>query len=291
VTKIHLVFDLESTADHHEHRRYQASEHYTPRAKGGDSRRRGQRGQQDPLTTPRWPFQVVLALSVMKCVAGDGGNIVPAEMTTWSLKNMDEKQILTEFFRYLSTMPAASVELVSFGGEAHDLQILRCRAMAHSLTLPPGFEWLAFPSPQKSSHLDLSRVLTNGLKMRQCHLSEFAAVINMPSKFVAASWSITKLARAGEWKTIEEVCESDCITTAFLFASWKGLIDGRVPVWTVHDRICGKVQELRPNRSYIKCLVATRGRLYDDQMRQAKARLGVIGLPSTAQIRRPANGV
>jgi hypothetical protein len=291
LNKIHLVFDLESSADHHEHRRYQASERYTPTADGGDSRRRGQRGQQDPLTTPRWPFQCVLALSVMKLVAGDGGNIVPAEMMTWSLKNMGEKQILTEFFRYLSTMPVGAVELVSFGGEAHDLQILRCRSMAHGLTFPPAFGWLAFPSAQKSPHLDLSRVLTNGLKMRQCHLAEFLAVINMPSKFVAPSWSITRLARAGEWTKIEEACEADCIATSFLFASWKGLIDGRVPVWTVHDRICCKLQELRPERSYIKCLVATRGRLYNDQMRQAKARLDVIGLPSTAQIRRPVTSV
>lgn len=291
MNKIHLIFDLESTADLHEHRRYQVSEHYTPNASGGDSRRRGQRGQQDPLTTPRWPFQSVLALSVMKCVAGDGGNIVPAEMMTWSLANMDEKQILTEFFRYLSTMPAASVELVSFGGEAHDLQILRCRSMAHGLTLPRGFEWMAFPSSQKSPHLDLSRALTNGLKMRQCHLAEFLAVINMPSKFVAASWSVTRLANAGDWATIESVCEGDVIATAFLFASWKGLVDGRVPVWTVHDRICSRVQELRPERSYIKCLLATRGRLYDEQMCAAKRRIEVNGLPSTAPVRQPATDV
>lgn len=291
MNKIHLVFDLESTADLHEHRRYQTSEHYTPNSSGGDSRRRGQRGQQDPLTTPRWPFQSVLAISLMKCVPGDGGNIVPAEMMTWSLKNMNEKQILTEFFRYLSTMPATSVEIVSFGGEAHDLQILRTRAMACGLTLPRGFEWMAFPSSQKSPHLDLSRALTNGLKMRQCHLAEFLAVINMPSKFVAAPWSITRLANAGDWTTVESICEGDVIATAFLFASWKGLVDGRVPVWTVHDRICSRVQELRPERSYIKCLVAVRGRLYDEQMQQAKSRLDVIGLPQTKQARAGGNQV
>lgn len=117
---------------------------------------------------------------------------------------MDENQILTEFFLYLSSMPTGNAELVSFGGEAHDLQILRCRAMAHGVTLPRGFEWMAFPSAQKSPHLDLSRVLTNGLKMHQCHLAEFSAVINMPSKFVAASWSITSLASAGQWSIIEE---------------------------------------------------------------------------------------
>lgn len=283
MNKLHLIIDCETSAVLEEHRRYQASENYKPRHKGSDSGRRGQRGENDPLTTPRWPFQSMLAIAVMKCTAGDGGNIVPSEMMTWSLKNMTEKQILSEFFRYLSAMPEGSVELVSFGGEAHDLQILRCRAMAHGLSLPRGFEWMAFPSSLKSPHLDLSKVLTNGLKMRQCHLAEFAAVINMPSKFVAASWTITRLANAGEWETVEAICEADVIATSFLFASWKGLLDSRVPVWTVHDRICSRVQELRPDRAYIKCLMATRSRLYEEQVLQAKSRLDVIGLPQTAQ--------
>jgi hypothetical protein len=61
--KIHLILDLESSSELAEHRRYQASERYTPQPGHYDSGRRGQRGQEDPLTTPRWPFQAVLAVS------------------------------------------------------------------------------------------------------------------------------------------------------------------------------------------------------------------------------------
>ena len=54
MSKVHLIIDIESSADLAEHRRYQASERYTPRARHKDSGRRGQRGKEDALTTPRW---------------------------------------------------------------------------------------------------------------------------------------------------------------------------------------------------------------------------------------------
>lgn len=283
--KIHLILDLESSSELAEHKRYQASERYTPQKGHKDSGRRGQRGQDDPLTTPRWPFQAVLAVSVLKCIAGENGNIMPTEMLTLSMKDMDEKQILTRLFQYIGSMPAADVELVTYGGGNHDLPILVCRAMAHGLTLPAALRWMAFGGTQKSPHIDLLRVLSGGFKMRQCHLAEFAAVLDVPSKFVASSWTVTKLANRGNWTKIEEICESDVITTAFLFASWKKSQDPGVAAWSVHDAICRKVQEFRPDRSYIDTLVAMRRRLYDEQMREAKAKLDVIGLPQTVVVR------
>lgn len=286
--KIHLIIDLESSSVLAEDKRYQNSERYIPREGQNDSGRRGQRGQDDPLTTPRWPFQSVLAVSVLKCVAGPSGNILPTEMLTLSLKDLNEKQILMRLFQYIGSMPAADVELVTFGGGNHDLPVLACRALAHGLTFPAALKWMAFGGTQKSPHLDLLRVLTGGFKLRQCHMAEFAAVLNVPTKFVASSWTITKLANRGDWDKIEEICEADVITTAFLFASWKTLLDPGVAAWSVHDFICRKVQEIKPERSYIATLVAMRRRLYDQQMREAKEKLGVIGLPQTMQVRSAA---
>jgi 3'-5' exonuclease len=284
MTNIHLIIDIESSADLVEHARYQKSERFCPQPGSIDSGRRGQRGQEDPLTTPRWPFQSVLAVSVMKCVSGGNGALWASEMFTLSLADMDEAQILTRLFQYIGSMPANDIELVTFGGSNHDLPVLACRAMAHGLQLPKALSWLAFGGTAKAPHLDLLRVLTGGFKMRQCHMAEFAAVMDLPSKFVASSWTITRLANRGDWKKIEEVVESDVITTSMLFASWRALLTGGA-VWSVHDQICRKVQELRPERSYLETLQAMRRRLYDQQMRDAKAKLDVIGLPQATQVR------
>ena len=286
MTNIHLIIDIESSADLIEHARYQKSERFCPQPGSIDSGRRGQRGQDDPLTTPRWPFQAVLAVSVMKCISGGNGELWPAEMLTFSRADLDEAQILTRLFQYIGSMPASDIELVTFGGGNHDLPVLTCRAMAHGLQLPKALSWMAFGGTAKAPHLDLLRVLTGGFKLRQCHMAEFAAVLDLPSKFVASSWTVTRLANRGDWTKIEAIAEVDVITTAMLFASWRALLTGGA-VWSVHDQICRKVQELRPERPYLETLQAMRRRLYDQQMRDAKATLDVIGFPQTTQVNAP----
>jgi hypothetical protein len=71
---------------------------------------------------------------------------------------------------------------------------------------------------------------------------------------------------------------------AFIFASWRALLHGGA-VWAVHDLICRKIAEFRPDRMYVDTLMSMRQRLYDEQMYEAEARLEMIGLAQAMQVR------
>lgn len=267
-----LIIDLETQVSQPEHARYQAMERFLPTPGELDSGRRGKRGDDDPLTTARWPFQQIVTAVVMKCAMHDG-NISPIEMITLSAPEYDEREILQGIATILKRTPARESEIVSYGGADHDIPLLVARSMRHGLTLPKGWSQLAFGGRGSAPQLDLLRVLTGGTKLKLVHMSEFAAVLDIPAKLKGRASSVDHHIRAKDWDSVQEMCEVDVITTALLYASWCTLIDGRCSVSTVHDRIYRKVEELRAGRAYIPTLTAKRQQLYAALIADAETRL------------------
>lgn len=277
MTKFHLIFDIESRATTEAHQRYQAMERYVPKPGTADSGRRGQRRDADPLTVPRWPFQEIVTAVAMKCIEHADGGIEPIEFVTLSMPDLDERAIIQGLFALIASMPAEKSELVTFGGAHHDLPLLAVRAMRHGLTLPKGWGWMAFGSQGKVPHLDLLRVMTGGFKLKAVHMAELAAVFDVPAKVSDAAWSAARHIDAGRWNTVQSMAECDVATTAMLFASWRTLLDDRCPVDTAHDRICRKVEELRPGRDYVYAFTNKREQLFRRQIAAAEFKLQSCG--------------
>lgn len=277
MTKFHLILDIESRVEPTAHVRYQIMERFVPNPEGGDSGRRGQRGADDPLTTPRWPFQEIVTAVAMTCVEHADGNIEPLEMVTLSKPDLGEREIIEGLFAVIAGLPVADSELVTYGGANHDLPLLVVRAMSHGLTLPKGWGWMAFGGHGKVPHIDLLRVITGGFKLKAVHMAELAALIDVPAKVTDAAWSAARHIKDERWATIKCLAECDVITTALLFASWRTLLDGRCPVDTAHDRIYRKVEELRPQRDYTHAFTAKRAALFERQIIAAEGKLETCG--------------
>ena len=89
-----VIIDIESAVtDESGHRRYMAMERWAP-APGKPSRRSCERSA-DPLQTPRWPFQTIVAAAIMILVEHDDGNVDVASFTTLSAPELDEKGVMT----------------------------------------------------------------------------------------------------------------------------------------------------------------------------------------------------
>lgn len=114
-------------------------------------------------------------------------------------------------------------------------------------------------------HIDLMRHLTGGSKMKLGHMSEFAAMADLPVKITAAPWQAARFMRENRWDRVIEMCEGDCISLAMLFASWRVLRSRKSTVPVVHDRICRKIEELVPGRRYIPALKAKREKLFQQR--------------------------
>ena len=76
---------------------------------------------------------------------------------------------------------------------------------------------------------------------------------------------------------VASMCENDVATLALLLASWRTLLDGRCSAAVAHDRICRKIEEMRPHRSYVKAFTAMRARLFRQQIAAAEIKLQSCG--------------
>ena len=171
--RTYLIIDLESAVtDFSAHQRYLAMERFVPSPDGGG--RRGREAKDDPLLTPRWPFQSIVTLVAMVCREHPEGNIEMTELHTFSNPELDERGVVKALFQVIERLPE-DTELVSFGGVWHDMPLLTAAALRHGLTIPPAFRFLAWGGDGRVRHIDLARALTGGSKMKLVHLAEFAS--------------------------------------------------------------------------------------------------------------------
>lgn len=255
-----VILDIESAViDETGHRRYLAMERWKP--DGSQRSRRGYKRGEDPLRTPRWPFQTITTASVMTLIEHVDGNTDVVAFDTYSAPHIDERGVIEGVIRSLAAAPAGA-ELVTFAGLAHDIPLLTLAAMRHGLTLPPAWRWLAFGGADRARHIDFARIMSGGMKMKQVHMSELLASLDIPAKISAPAFAMARHIYAGEWDQVQEGCEGDVISTALMLARWRGLLDPRAPMEAVEDRILRRVTELRPDRGYTSVLKARRGRKF-----------------------------
>ena len=266
--RCYVVLDLESAVtDQGGHRRYQAMERWSGDPDETESRR-GYKRDEDPLKTPRWPFQTIAAVSVMVLFEHCQGNIDVSRFETFTAPDLDEHRILLGLYELLAELPEAA-EVVSWGGGWHDLPLLKIAALRHGLSLPRHFAWMAWSGEGKANHIDLCRVLSGGSKMKPVHQTEYAASLNIPAKITAPPFAVAGLIKAGDFGSVVEVVEGDVITTALLLARWRKLLDPRARSDVAENRILRQVEELRSTRRYIPALRAHREMLQRRMMSEA----------------------
>ncbi len=255
--RCYICIDVESAViDQIGHRRYQAMERWTGCPDEPESRR-GYKRDEDPLKTPRWPFQTIVAVSVMVLFEHSQGSLDVSRFETFAAPDLDERGIMLGLYQLLAELPERA-EVVSWGGGWHDLPLLKIAAMRHGLSLPPSCNWMAWSGEGKSSHIDLCRVLTGGSKMKPVHMTEYAASLNIPAKITAPPFAVAGLIKAGDFESVISVVEVDVITLVLILARWRKLLDPRARSDVAEDRILRQVQELRSTRRYIPALRAHR---------------------------------
>lgn len=269
-----VIIDLESAVvDDTAHKRYQAMERWVPEP--GKKSRRGYKRSEDPNQTPRWVFQTVTTAVVMVLIEHQDGNVDIQRLETFSAPRHDEAAVISQLLKVLEDAPVGA-ELVTYGGRMHDVPILHMAAMRYGLTLPRGWEWIAFGGVGRTPHLDLGHITTGGSKMKQIHEAEVLAALNIPAKIVAPAWTVTKMIYAGAWDQVMEMCEGDVISTALMLVHWRKLFDPRTDVHVAKDRILRRVEALRPNRAYIPAFREYRGQLFAKQQAEAQAKIASL---------------
>ncbi len=264
----YVVLDLESAVrDHSAHRRYQQMERWVPDDSNRPSRPGYTRGE-DPLKTPRWPFQTITTASILIAREHSEGGLDVSRFVTYSAPEQDERATLIGILKELADAPV-DAELCSWGGAMHDIPLLVAGCARHGLTLPKNWGWLAFGGKNASRHIDLLRVFTGGFAMKPVHQTEMLAAMGLPGKWTAKPAAVAKLIEAGEWQMVKEVCEGDCVSEVLLLARWRQLHDGRADPVVVEDRIVRRIIELKPDRNYVAELQARRDRRFASQFAKA----------------------
>lgn len=264
----YVVLDLESAVlDDTAHKRYQASERWAPTGEDQPLRRNYTRSE-DPLRTPRWPFQTIVTAAAMELTEHPDGNLSVMRFVTLSAPEHDERQVIAGLLKVLEDAPEGA-EMVTYGGMMHDIPLLVLGAMRHGLTLPRGWGWMSMGVGGRTPHIDLARTITGGFKMKPVHEAEVLAALDIPAKVPAPAFAVTKLIYAGQWKTVVEVCEFDVIATSLMLARWRKLHDPRAEIDVVEDRILRQIVELRADRRYIPALTSRRSAKFLGQFRKA----------------------
>lgn len=272
-----VVLDIESVVmDTNAHQRFQESERFGPE-RGGRSRR-GLRPEEDGAVAPRWVFRDVIAASAALLIPHEDGNLQVSRFETWSAAEKSERQIVAGIFDLLRSAPEGT-RLLSWAGAWHDIPILKRAALSHGLTLPVDWRWIAWGGEGRVPHVDLCRILTGGAKIKLVHMAEYAAATNVPCKLSAAPFSVARLARSGDWSTVEEIVETDVITTALLGARWLKIHDRRAEaadIEVVIDRLIRQFVEMRPNRRYVRKLADYRAQSMHARMLAARRAAAVL---------------
>jgi hypothetical protein len=267
-TRSFVIFDIESAVlDLTAHRRYQQMERWVPTADDRPSRPGYLRGD-DPLRTPRWPFQTLTTASVLVAREHIDGGLDVVRFVTYSAPVCDEKAVVAGVLKELADAPEGA-DLCTFGGAMHDIPLLIAAATRHGLTLPRGWAWMAFGGKNAGRHVDLLRIYTGGFAMKPVHQGELLAAFDLPGKLVAKPAAVARLIEAKQWSLVQEICECDVVSELLLLARWRQLLDGRAHAEVVEDRLLRRITEMKPDRGYTAELRARRDARFSAQVGKA----------------------
>lgn len=164
---------------------------------------------RDTREEPLWPFHEIVAASWL-VLRFHPGNPMPEidPPVVMAADSADERAIVEALFAELSADPFAC--LVTWGGEAKDIAVLRRCAATHDLLLP---QQLRDGSPHARTRLDLCRATT--VQARPVHLPELAMAVGIPAKPSPSKW-IGRLVEEGRWPDVRDQVLADVLTTTVL---------------------------------------------------------------------------
>lgn len=200
----------------------------------------------------RWPMKRVAAVTVMELTVA-GEKLEVNAFKSWS--GRDEGRVLDFLFAFLAERPLHRI--VTYGGVACDVAILRLAAMAHKLKLPPQ---LRFGDGSRRVHLDLAIAMKGG-EGSYVHQLELATRLNIPCKLADCAADVPQLFDRGEFRRIEHIAESDVVTTAFLLADYLFVQGEIMSARAAQLAIVQHVRPLRGHASYARVLGNTGDRL------------------------------
>jgi len=162
----------------------------------------------------RWPFHTIAAAAWM-VVRFDGQSDIPeiAEPVVMTLADHAEVNILRGLFDALDAI-GRDARMVTWGGEARDLAVLRYQACRHGLNLPIH---LRDTSPHARERIDLCRL--TAVQADPVHLDEYAAGAGIPAK-PSPPEAIGELVEAGEWDAVKDHVLADVLTTTIVGLRW-----------------------------------------------------------------------
>jgi len=190
------------------------------------------------------PFHKVVTISAV--IADDFGNFVKVG----TFKG-DEEEIIRDFFQFIEKK---SPKLISFNGRNFDLPMLFIRALKYNLSLPIYFDntnkWDNYRSRYSENfHIDLIEVLGNYGSVRGLKLDIVASMAGLPGKFDVHGDEVYKLYFDGEFKKIDEYCESDVLNTYWLWLKYE-LLKGNLLREDYFSIIANMAEKLEANKSY-----------------------------------------
>ena len=193
----------------------------------------------------RWPMQRVVSASVM-ALEISGGQMTVTAFKSWSGK--DEDRLLMNLFKFIAERPQH--QLVTWGGIATDVPILRIGSMEHGLKLPAQ---LKISDRSRHVHLDLAISMKGGAG-DYVHLSEVSARLNIPCKIAGMASSVPYWVEHNNYRAIEHVAEADVITTSFVLASHLAAQGGLLSAKAAQLGIIRFVRPLRGRAPYTQIL-------------------------------------
>lgn len=169
----------------------------------------------------------------------------------------DEREILSEFLRYLNKN---NPKLVSFNGRNFDLPAIMIRALKYNLNAESYFEcdnakhnknkWENYRARYSENfHIDLLDALSSFGAARGIKLDVVCKMAGIVGKFDTSGDDVYKLYYAGEFRKIDEYCQSDVLNTYWLYLKYQ-LLQGKIALFEYADLLNIFLEKMPKDRDY-----------------------------------------
>lgn len=169
----------------------------------------------------------------------------------------NERDILSEFLRYLNKN---NPKLVSFNGRNFDLPAIMIRALKYNLNAESYFEcdnakhnknkWENYRARYSENfHIDLLDAFSSFGAARGIKLDVVCKMAGIVGKFDTSGDDVYKLYFAGEFRKIDEYCQSDVLNTYWLYLKYQ-LLQGKIALFEYADLLNIFLEKMPKDRDY-----------------------------------------
>lgn len=202
-------------------------------------------------------FHQIISISALIC--DDFGRFV--KVGNFAHDSVDlppnEREILGEFLRYLNKN---NPKLVSFNGRNFDLPTIMIRAMRYNLSAESYFEtdnvahnknkWENYRARYSENfHIDLLDAVSAFGVARGIKLDVVCKMAGLVGKFDTSGDDVYRLFHAGEFRKIDEYCQSDVLNTYWLYLKYQ-LLQGKIALFEYADLLNIFLKKMPKDRDY-----------------------------------------